>query len=183
MVRAKRSNKKSTASVPKKPKKVSSASLHTSCAEQFAATVGLLVKGLVENFGEKGREVAEKAAFESGMFCAKRSREIRGITEIGTKALAKNVYPETASEQCWIDVFQMKHLKLDDKNFQLKVTGCPVVKIYKAVGVVPAIPNICDIVNHADGGYGKVYNPGLKFSMLKSMARGDGHCIYSWTEE
>jgi hypothetical protein len=77
----------------------------------------------------------------------------------------------------------MRHLKLDDKNFQLKVTRCPVVEIYKAVGVVPDIPNICDIVNHADGGYGSVYNPKLKFSMLKSMARGDNYCIYSWTEE
>jgi len=163
--------------------KENESSIHKSCAEQFAATVGLLVKGLLENFGEKGRKVAEEAAFESGMFCARRSRQARGITETGTRALAKHVYPETDSAQCWIDVFQMKHAKLDDKNFQLKVTRCPVVEIYKAVGVLPDIPNICDIVNHADGGYGKVYNPKLKFSMLKSMARGDDYCIYSWTEE
>jgi len=158
-------------------------SVHASCAEQFASIVGLLVKGLVENFGEGGRIIAEKAALESGMFCARRSKEARGIAESGTGALAKFVYPETDSQQCWIDVFEMKHLKLDDTNFQLKVTRCPVLEIYKAVGVVPSLPNICDIVNNADGGYGKVYDSKLKFSLLKSMARGDDYCIYSWTKQ
>lgn len=163
--------------------KTKEVSVHTSCMEQFASMVGLLVKGLVENFGEKGRMIAEKAALESGMFCAKRSIEATGIIERGTKALAKHVYPETDSQQCWIDVFEMKHLTLDDRNFELKVTRCPVVEICKAIGAVPAVPSICDIINNADAGYGKVYNPKLKFSMLKSMARGDEYCIYSWTEE
>lgn len=64
--------------------KTKEASVHTSCMEQFASMVGLLVKGLVENFGEKGRMIAERAALESGMFCAKRSIEARGIIERGS---------------------------------------------------------------------------------------------------
>jgi predicted hydrocarbon binding protein len=155
-----------------------------SIIEQFSSVIGLLAKAVVEKFGEEGREVVEKACFESGRYVARRFMETRGVEERGTFALAKHVYPASDSRLTWVDEFgKFTYLKLDDKQFAFKVEKCPYLKHYRAVGVLPAMPYICDLVCQADAGVGKTFNPKLNFSLLKCMARGDEYCIYQWKED
>ena len=156
-----------------------------SIIEQFSSIVGLLVKNVIERFGEEGREVVEKACLESGKYVAQKFIESRGVKEKGTHALAKHIYPDTSNSQLtWVDEFgKFTHLKLDIKNFSFKVEKCPYLRHYRAVGVLPGMPYICDVVCRADDGVGKTFNPRLKFSLPKCMARGDEYCIYEWKED
>jgi len=154
-----------------------------SVIEQFSSIVGLLVKEVIAEFGDQGRKVLEKACLESGKYTAQRFMESKGIKERGTYALAKYIYPVSNSELTWVDEFgKFTHLRLDDKHFSFKVTKCPYLRHYRAVGALPDIPYICDVVCRADDGVGKTFNPRLQFSLPKCMARGDEYCIYQWEE-
>ena len=136
--------------------------------------MGLLVKNVIERFGEEGRKVVEEACLESGKYVAQRFVESRGVKERGTYALAEHIYPDASDSQLtWVDEFgKFTYLRLDSKHFSFKVEKCPYLKHYRAVGVLPSIPYICDIVCRADDGVGKTFNPRLNFSLPKCMARG-----------
>jgi hypothetical protein len=155
-----------------------------SVIEQFSSIVGLLAKGVIERFGDDGRKVVENACLESGRYVAQRFIESRGIKEMGTAALAKHIYPAADSQLTWVDEFgKFTHLKLDEKHFAFRVEKCPYLKHYRAIGVLPAMPYICDLICKADAGVGKTFNPRLNFSLPKCMARGDEYCIYEWKED
>jgi predicted hydrocarbon binding protein len=154
-----------------------------SIIEQFSSIVGLLAKGVIERFGDEGRKVVENACLESGKYVARRYIESRGLEERGTTALAKHIYPIADSNLTWVDEFgKFTYLTLDDKHFAFKVEKCPYLTHYRALGVLPAMPHICDIVCQADAGVGKVFNPKLNFSLPKCMAKGDEYCVYEWKE-
>lgn len=153
-----------------------------SVIETYSAIVGLITKEVVERFGDEGRKVIAKACTEAGKYLAGQFLHDKGITERGTTALAKIAYPPQGSEYSWVSHFEFEHLELDDTSFSIKVTKCPSIDTWKALGIIPAIPDICDLLCHADNGVGIVYNPRLRLSLIKCMAKGDPYCIYLWKE-
>lgn len=155
-----------------------------SVIEQFSSIVGLLVKQVIDKFGEEGFKVVKQACLESGVYTARRFMESNDIKEKGTLALAKNVYPATEDSQLtWVDEFgKFTYLALNEKQFAFKVSKCPYLRHYRALGVLPSATYICDVVCRADDGVGKAFNPLLEFSLPKCMARGDSYCIYEWKE-
>ena len=154
-----------------------------STIELWGAIVGLMVKGVVEKFGDEGKKVLEKASFEACKWQTKKFIEEEGIKERGTEALAKIAYPAEGSRLSDIGVFEIEHLELDDKKFSMKVTRCPYVKIWKALGITDSVPEICDVLTRGDEGISALFNPKLHMTLTKCMARGDPYCIYSWRED
>lgn len=104
----------------------------------------------------------------------------RKITDRGTVALAKIAYPAKGAEFSGVGVFDIEHLKLDDKSFAMKVTRCPYIETWKTVGVIDSVPNLCDMLTEGDNAIGMVFNPRLRMTLTKCMTRGDSYCIYSW---
>ena len=153
-----------------------------STMEMWGAIVGMIIKGIVEKFGDEGRKVVKKAVFEACKWQTEKTLDEMGITERGTKALAKFAYPAKGSKIGDVGVFDIKHVKLDDKSFVMKVTHCPYVKTWKTLRIIDSVPDLCDLLTEGDNGVGIVFNPRLRMTLTKCMMRGDPYCIYSWKE-
>jgi hypothetical protein len=153
-----------------------------STMEMLGAMIGMIVKEVVEKFGDDGRKIIKNAVFKACKWQTEKTLNEMGITDRGTRALAKFGYPEKESIIGDINAYKIKHLKVTDKNFVIKVTYCPYVKAWKALGIIDAVPDLCDILTEGDNGVSVVFNPRLRMTLKKCMTRGDPYCVYSWEE-
>jgi hypothetical protein len=67
-----------------------------------------------------------------------------------------------------------------ENRFDLRVTKCPWLKTFKALG---AGEDICYWVTKMDEGIGQVVDPKVRMTLPKCMMRGDDYCIYRWEKE
>lgn len=67
-----------------------------------------------------------------------------------------------------------------EKRFDLKVTYCPWIESFKAMG---AGSDLCEHVTKIDEGIGQAVDPDVSMSIPKCMMRGDDYCIYRWEKE
>lgn len=155
-----------------------------STMEMWGAMVGMIIKGVVEKFGDEGRKIVKKAVYEACKWQTQKTLDKTGITERGTKALAQFGYPARTQARKVGDhgVFDYEHEKLDDKNFTLKVTYCPYVKTWNALGILDSVPDLCDLLTKGDEGVSSVFNPRLCLTLTKCMSKGDPYCIYWWKD-
>jgi len=156
-----------------------------STMEMWGAMVGMIIKGVVEKWGDEGRRVVKDAVFEACKWQTEKTLRQVGIAKKGTKALADFGYPDMTQARKIGDhgVFDYERMKLDDKNFAIKVTRCPYVKTWKALGILDSVPDLCDLLTHGDEGVSSVFNPQLRLSLLKCMSKGDAYCVYWWKEK
>jgi len=155
-----------------------------STMEMWGAMVGMIIKGVVEKYGDEGRKIVKEAVFKACKWQTKKTLDKAGTTERGTRALAKYGYPAKTSTRKIGDhgVFDYDHAKLDDKSFAIKVTNCPYVKTWKALGILDSVPDLCNLLTHGDEGVSSVFNPRLRLTLTKCMSKGDPYCIYLWKE-
>jgi hypothetical protein len=157
--------------------------LLNSTMEMWGAMVGSIIAGVVEKYGDEGRNIIKKAAYDVGKWQTEKTVKELGITEKGTMVLAKYGYPTEGSKVGDNAVFRLEHAKLDDKNFDLKVNFCPYVKTWKALGILDRVPDLCDLLTEGDNGVSIVFAPKLHMTLAKAMSKGDPYCIYSWKEK
>jgi hypothetical protein len=155
-----------------------------STMEMWGAMVGMIIKGIVEKYGDEGRKIIKDAVFKACRWQTKKTLGKSGITQKGTKALADFGYPDVTQSREIGDhgVFDYKRVKLDDKNFAIKVTRCPYLKTWKALNILESVPDLCDLLTHGDEGVSSVFNPKLRLTLPKCMSKGDAYCIYWWKE-
>lgn len=156
-----------------------------STMEMWGAMVGMIIKGVVEKYGDEGRKIVKDAVFKACSWQTEKTLGKTGVAQKGTKALADYGYPDLTQSREIGDhgVFDYKRIKLDDKNFAIKVTRCPYLKTWKALGILESVPDLCDLLTHGDEGVSSVFNPKLRLTLPKCMSKGDAYCIYWWKEE
>ena len=156
-----------------------------STMEMWGAMVGMIIKGVVEKYGDEGRKIVKDAVFKACRWQTEKTLGKTGVAQKGTKALADYGYPDVTQSREIGDhgVFDYKRIKLDDKNFAIKVTRCPYLKTWKALGILESVPDLCDLLTHGDEGVSSVFNPNLRLTLPKCMSKGDDYCIYWWKEE
>jgi hypothetical protein len=153
-----------------------------STKEMWAAMAGSIVAGVVEKYGDDGRDIVKKAVFDACKWQTKKRLKEAGITERGIKALAEHGYPAEGAHIGDHGVFDMEHAHLDDKRFDLKVNFCPYVKTWKETGIIDRCPDLCDLLTTGDNGVSFVFAPKLHLTLTKCMTKDDPYCIYSWRE-
>ncbi|MEM2914294.1 MAG: L-2-amino-thiazoline-4-carboxylic acid hydrolase [Candidatus Bathyarchaeia archaeon] len=156
--------------------------LFRSTIEMWGAMVGMIIKGVVERFGEDGKKIVRDAVFKACKWQTEKTLNEMGVRDRGTKALAELCYPEKGSKFGDVGVFDIEHLRVNDKSFIMKVKHCPYVKTWKALGIIEAVPDLCDLLTEGDNGVSSVFNPRLRMTLKKCMTKGDPYCIYSWEE-
>jgi hypothetical protein len=156
-----------------------------STMEMWSAMVGMIIKGVVERYGDEGRKIVKDAVFKACRWQTEKTLGKTRVTQKDTKALADFGYPDMTQSREIGDhgVFDYKRVQLDDKNFAIKVTRCPYVKTWKALGILESVPDLCDLLTHGDEGVSSVFNPQLHLTLPKCMSKGDAYCIYWWKEE
>ncbi len=145
--------------------------------ESFGAVLSTFTKKVIERFGDEGRKVIVDASIEAFRWVTQQELNRSGIKEKGIYALAKYAYPTSGrSEMSDIGVYQLEPHRLDDNEFAFKVTHCPYMYIWKALG----IPEQCYFYTQGDTGVGIEFDPSLRMTLEKCMNSGDQYCIYSW---
>ena len=136
-----------------------------------AATMGFLVNTIVKKFGDEGRKAIIEAARNAGFFLASTYVKQQKIKERGTRDFAQ--YISSGSD------FKLETIELTNKKWFIKVTYCPLLETWKAMG---ALPEICDLICKADEGMAKAFNPKLSLTLQKTMCKGDPYCLYIFEE-
>jgi hypothetical protein len=145
--------------------------------ESFGAVLSTFTKKVIERFGDEGRKVIVDASIEAFSWITRNELDRAGVKERGIYALAKYAYPTSGrSQMSDIGVYQLEPHKLNDNEFAFKVTYCPYMYIWKALG----IPEQCYFYTQGDSGVGMQFDPSLRMTLQKCMNAGDEYCIYSW---
>lgn len=137
-----------------------------------AAVLGFLVNTIVKKFGDEGREAFIEAARNAGFFLASTYLKQQKIKESGTRDFAQFI--SSGSD------FKLETIELTDKRWLVKVTYCPLLETWKAMG---ALSEICDLICTADEGMAQAFNPKLSLTLQKTMCRGDPYCLYLFEEK
>jgi hypothetical protein len=145
--------------------------------ESFGAVLAAFTKKIVESFGDEGRRAIVEASVEAFKWVGQQGVDRAGIKEKGIYALAKYAYPTSGpSEMSDIGAYRLEPYRLDDNNFAIKVTHCPYMYIWKALG----IPEQCSLLTQSDTGVGMIFDPTLRMTLEKCMSTGDEYCVYAW---
>jgi hypothetical protein len=153
-----------------------------STMEMWAAMVGSIIAGVVEKYGEGAKKVVSKAVYDACKWETEKTAKELGVSQKGTKILAKYGYPAKGSRVGDVGVYDLEHAKLEDKRFDLKVNFCPYAKTWKDLGIIDRVPDLCDMLTEGDNGVSVVFAPDLRMTLTKCITKGDPYCIYSWRE-
>jgi len=145
--------------------------------ESLGAVLSTFTRKVIERFGDEGREVIIDASIEAFRWVTRQELDRARVKDRGIYALEKHAYPSSGqSEMSDIGVFQIEPHKLSDDEFAFKVTNCPYMYIWNALG----IPEQCYFYTQSDTGVGMEFDPALRMTLQKCMNAGDDFCIYSW---
>jgi hypothetical protein len=145
--------------------------------ETVAVYLGSLIREVVKEFGDEGREVVKEAARKGGFWQAKKFIKDNNIKERGTEAAAKLF--DSMSD---VELFKVRTKIFSDKKFQIVTNVCPYIKIWKEMGIDEEMPDFCILATYYDLGLCQAYNPKLKIDLKKDMIRGCEECVYEFEE-
>jgi hypothetical protein len=146
--------------------------------ETTAIYLGSLIREVVREFGDKGREVVKEAARKGGLWQGEKYIMQNGIEERGTKAFAD--FYNSMSD---VELFKIKIDESSDKKFVIRTNVCPYIKYWKEMGIGEELPEFCILATYYDLGLAQAFNPGLTIELAEDMLRGHPHCIYVFKEE
>jgi hypothetical protein len=143
--------------------------------ETLASAHAVYIEAARANFGEKGLQAMGEANRLHGLNL--------GEAAIRSGALKrgdpKSIFEFFDSAHPYFG-FQLEMEKASNDMLDLKVTSCPWIDTFRALG---AGEDICDWVCKMDEGIGQAVNPNFRMTLTKCMMRGDDHCIYRWEKE
>ncbi len=146
--------------------------------ETMAIYLGSLIREVVKEFGDKGREVVKEAARKGGLWQGKKYISDNNIKERGTKAVA-----DFFGKMSDVELFKIKNEEATDKRYVLKTDICPYIEIWREMGIPEDLPDFCILATHYDLGLAQAFNPKLKIKLPEDMIRGSSSCTYVFEEE
>lgn len=146
--------------------------------ETMAVYLGSLIREVVKEFGDKGKEVVKEAARKGGLWQGKKYIKDNDIKERGTEAAA-SLFKDMSD----VELFKVKTKIFSDKKFQIVTNVCPYIKIWKEMGIDEELPDFCILATYYDLGLCQAFNPKLIIDLKTDMIRGHEECIYEFREE
>jgi hypothetical protein len=146
--------------------------------ETVAVYLGSLIREVVKNFGNEGRELVKEAARKGGLWQGQKYIKEKNIQKRGTAAAA-----ELFQNMSDVELFKVKTEIISDKKFTITTNVCPYIKIWKEMGLAQDIPDFCILATYYDLGLCQAFNPDLKINLPVDMLRGCDHCVYEFIED
>ena len=146
--------------------------------ETMAIYLGFLIKEIVKEFGDRGREAVKEAARKGGLYQGKKYLKDNNVKERGTKAFA-----EFFSSMSDVDLFKVKVDEPTDKRCVIRTNTCPYIKYWKEIGIPEELPEFCVLATYYDLGLAQAFNPKLSIELPVDMIRGDCECEYVFVEK
>ena len=146
--------------------------------ETMAIYLGSLIREVVREFGDRGREVVKEAARKGGLWQGKKYIREKGITERGTKAFAD--FYNSMSD---VELFKIKVEESTDKRFVIRTNVCPYIEYWREMGIDRDLPDFCILATYYDLGLAQAFNPKLEIELPEDMMRGNSHCVYVFKEK
>lgn len=146
--------------------------------ETMAIYLGFLIKEVVKEFGDRGREVVKEAARKGGLWQGKKYIRDNKVKQRGTKAFA-----DFYSSMSDVELFKIKVVESTDKRLVIKTNVCPYLKYWKEIGIPEELPEFCILATYYDLGLAQAFNPELQIELPEDMVRGDCNCLYVFKEE
>ena len=146
--------------------------------ETVAVYLGSLIREVVKNFGNEGRELVKEAARKGGLWQGQKYIKEKNIQKRGTAAAA-----ELFQNMSDVELFKVKTEVISDKKFMITTSVCPYIKIWKEMGLAQDVPDFCILATYYDLGLCQAFNPDLKINLPVDMLRGCDHCVYEFIED
>ena len=146
--------------------------------ETTAVYIGSLIREVVKEFGDRGREVVKEGARKGGLWQGEKYIRENNIKERGTKAFA-----DFFNSMSDVELFKIKVDESSEKECVIRTNVCPYIKYWKEMGINKELPEFCILATYFDLGLAQAFNPKLKIELLEDMMRGDSYCIYDFKEE
>ncbi len=146
--------------------------------ETMAIYLGSLIKEVVKEFGDKGREVVKEAARKGGLYQGEKYLKDNNIKERGTKAFA-----DFYSSMSDVELFKVNIEESTEKRFVIRTDVCPYLKYWKEMGIPEELPDFCILATYYDLGLAQAFNPELTIDLPVDMIRGDCDCKYVFEEK
>jgi len=146
--------------------------------ETMAIYLGSLIREVVKEFGDKGKEVVKEAARKGGLWQGKKYIKDNNIKKRGTKA-----FSELFGSMSDVESFQIQNEEASDKRYVLKTNVCPYIEKWREMGIPEDIPDFCILATYYDLGLAQAFNPKLKIKLPQDMIRGSDYCTYIFEEE
>lgn len=146
--------------------------------ETVAVYLGSLIREVVKEFGDEGREVVKEAARKGGLWQGEKYIKDNDIKERGTEAAA-GLFKDMSD----VELFKVRTKIFSDKKFQIITNVCPYIKIWKEMEIDKEMPDFCILATYYDLGLCQAFNPELKIDLKKDMIRGCEECVYEFYEE
>ena len=146
--------------------------------ETMAVYLGSLIREVVQEFGDRGREIVKEAARKGGLWQGQKYIKENNITERGTKAFAD--FYNSMSD---VELFEIRIDESTDRRFVIRTDVCPYLKYWKEMGLQEEIPEFCILATYYDLGLAQAFNPALKIELPEDMMRGACQCVYVFSEQ
>lgn len=148
-----------------------------SLKETMAIYIGSLIREVVKEFGEKGKEIVREAARKGGLWQGQKYIREHGVKDRGTKAFA-DFYNRMSD----VDLFKINIDESTEQKFVIRTDVCPYLKYWKEMGIPGELPEFCILATYYDLGLAQAFNPKLKIELTEDMMRGNCHCVYVFSE-
>jgi hypothetical protein len=149
-----------------------------SLKETMAIYLGSLIREVVCEFGDRGREVVKEAARKGGLWQGEKYIRENNIKERGTKAFA-----DFFNSMSDVELFKIKVDESSEQRCVIRTNVCPYIKYWKEMGINKELPEFCILATYYDLGLAQAFNPKLRIELPEDMMRGYSHCIYIFKEE
>jgi hypothetical protein len=146
--------------------------------ETVAIYLGSLIREVVKNFGNEGRELVKEAARKGGLWQGQKFIKEKNIQKRGIAAAA-----ELFQNMSDVELFRVKTEIISDKKFTITTNVCPYIKIWKEMGLAQDVPDFCILATYYDLGLCQAFDPDLKINLPVDMLRGCDHCVYEFIED
>ena len=146
--------------------------------ETTAVYIGSLIREVVREFGDRGREVVKEAARKGGLWQGEKYIRNNNIKERGTKAFA-----DFFNSMSDVDLFKIKVDESSEEKCVVRTDVCPYIKYWKEMGINTELPEFCILATYFDLGLAQAFNPKLEIELPEDMMRDDPYCIYIFKEK
>ena len=92
--------------------------------ETVAVYLGSLIREVVRDYGDKGKETVKEAARKGGLWQGQKYIRENNVKERGTKAAA-----DFFSSMSDVELFRVRTEMISDKKFHIKTNVCPYIKM------------------------------------------------------
>lgn len=161
--------------VMQKMTKPSADEVRKSCMATLAHAHAVYVEATRQNMGKEGLRAIGEANRLHGLTLGKSAIQSGGLK----KGDLHSIFDFFRAAHPYFG-FELEVNALTDKKLDLKVTSCPWIDSFRALG---AGKDICTWVTRIDEGIGQAVDPEVNMTIPKCMMRGDDYCIYRYEKQ